>query len=620
MADYLGDFVTGETVVLWWNTNAIAGESITRATDGSIRIYKDNSDTQRASSAGITDTEDADTLTGAHRLVIDLSDNTDSGFYAAGSDYAVVLVAATIDGKTINHALGQFSIENRAMNTAAAVRAALGMSSANLDTQLSTIDSNVDSILVDTGTTLQAELDGIQADTEDIQTRLPAALVSGRMDSSVGAMAANTLTASALASDAVTEMQSGLATASAVADVPTVAEFEARTIPSADYFVVTDYTAPDNTGIGDIETKVDALDLVADAIKVTTDKLDDTLEDDAGTFRFTTNALEQAPTGGSAPSAATIRAEIDANSTQLAAILADTSVIGAAGAGLTAVPYNAAWDAEIQSEVTDALNAYDPPTKTELDSGLAALNDLSAAEMRTALGLGSANLDTQLADLPTNAELATALASADDAVLARLGTPAGASIAADIAAIEAQTDDIGTNGAGLTAVPWNAAWDAEVQSEVADALGVYDPPTNAEMVARTILAADYFVTGDYTAPDNAGITAIKAVTDLFTFTSGAVDANVERINGDATAAANLAISAATMVSGNAQAGTLSSTQMSTNLSSSTNDYYTGRTVIFTSGALQYQAAAVEAYNGATKVITFSQRTGAPQAGDGFILV
>lgn len=75
---------------------------------------------------------------------------------------------------------------------------------------------------------------------------------------------------------------------------------------------------------------------------------------------------------------------------------------------------------------------------------------------------------------------------------ARLGAPAGASVSADIAAIEAQTDDIGVAGAGLTGIPWNAAWDVEVQSEVADALAVYDPPTNAEMVARTKLTADYF--------------------------------------------------------------------------------------------------------------------------------
>lgn len=58
------------------------------------------------------------------------------------------------------------------------------------------------------------------------------------------------------------------------------------------------------------------------------------------------------------------------------------------------------------------------------------------------------------------------------AITSVLGTPAGASLAADIAAIEAQTDDIGAAGAGLTALPWNAAWDTEVQSEVDDALVV----------------------------------------------------------------------------------------------------------------------------------------------------
>ena len=53
---------------------------------------------------------------------------------------------------------------------------------------------------------------------------------------------------------------------------------------------------------------------------------------------------------------------------------------------------------------------------------------------------------------------------------ARLGAPAGASVSADVAVIEGQTDDIGVAGAGLTGIPWNAAWDVEVQSEVDDAL------------------------------------------------------------------------------------------------------------------------------------------------------
>lgn len=43
-----------------------------------------------------------------------------------------------------------------------------------------------------------------QADLDDIQTRLPAALVSGRIDASVGAMAANVLTATAINADAIT--------------------------------------------------------------------------------------------------------------------------------------------------------------------------------------------------------------------------------------------------------------------------------------------------------------------------------------------------------------------------------------------------------------------------------
>lgn len=63
-------------------------------------------------------------------------------------------------------------------------------------------------------TTVQAA--AIETDTQDIQSRLPAALVSGRIDASVGAMAANTVTASAIATDAVTEIQSGLATSTGV--------------------------------------------------------------------------------------------------------------------------------------------------------------------------------------------------------------------------------------------------------------------------------------------------------------------------------------------------------------------------------------------------------------------
>jgi len=103
--------------------------------------------------------------------------------------------------------------------TAADIRAAVGLASANLDTQLGDIPTvsefNARTIpSADYATAGQAT--AIETDTQDIQTRLPAALVSGRMDASVGAMASNTLTAAALATDAVTEIQVGLATSSGV--------------------------------------------------------------------------------------------------------------------------------------------------------------------------------------------------------------------------------------------------------------------------------------------------------------------------------------------------------------------------------------------------------------------
>lgn len=55
--------------------------------------------------------------------------------------------------------------------------------------------------------------------------------------------------------------------------------------------------------------------------------------------------------------------------------------IGAAGAGLTGVPWNSAWDAEAESEVTDALNTYDPPTRAELTADVNSLP--TAAENAT---------------------------------------------------------------------------------------------------------------------------------------------------------------------------------------------------------------------------------------------
>lgn len=197
---YLGDFRTGKTVRFAWNSNAVAGESITRATNGTVSVYKDGGTTQ--STTGVSDTEDFDSLTGVHLVAIDTS--SDGTFYSAGSDFLVVLSAATIDGKTINAVLFGFSLENRShlmpttdgrkLDVSAGGEA--GVDWANVGSPTTTLNLS--------GTTVKTATD-VETDTQDIQSRLPAALVSGRIDASVGAMASGVLTATAIAADAITD-------------------------------------------------------------------------------------------------------------------------------------------------------------------------------------------------------------------------------------------------------------------------------------------------------------------------------------------------------------------------------------------------------------------------------
>src|SRR3970282_1651799 len=123
MYPYLGDFNVGATIPFLFPTYDAAGASITitglAVTD--IEVYKGASMTQRASDAGYalidTDGIDLDGITGIHGFTIDTSDNTDAGFYAAGSDYTVVVSAITVDTQTVNFIAGRFSIENRNRKT-----------------------------------------------------------------------------------------------------------------------------------------------------------------------------------------------------------------------------------------------------------------------------------------------------------------------------------------------------------------------------------------------------------------------------------------------------------------------------------------------------------------------
>jgi hypothetical protein len=106
----LGEWEENSTVTFHWNSVDASGVSVTRSTDGALRIYKDSSGTQRSSASGITDTEDFDSVTGLNFCSIDLSDDTDLGFYEAGSKYYVVLIGADLGDGTLNVCIAEFTI------------------------------------------------------------------------------------------------------------------------------------------------------------------------------------------------------------------------------------------------------------------------------------------------------------------------------------------------------------------------------------------------------------------------------------------------------------------------------------------------------------------------------
>ena len=109
MADYFGDFAEDQTVYIPFSTSDSDGAGIARATDGTIRVYKDDGTTEYTSD--ITDSDSFDSHDGINMLKIE----TTNAWYTVGHDYTVVLDGATIDGVAdVNVVIGTFSIENRA--------------------------------------------------------------------------------------------------------------------------------------------------------------------------------------------------------------------------------------------------------------------------------------------------------------------------------------------------------------------------------------------------------------------------------------------------------------------------------------------------------------------------
>lgn len=317
----------GDSITFKFTSRDATGLPTTLSGSPAVSVYKAGSTTE--STSGVTLTADYDSRTGLNSVTITTA--SDGSFYSNASDFDVVITAGTVDGvSVVGEVVGHFRLEAAPLKPTVAGRTLDVSSGGEAGLDWANIGSPTTTVTL-SGTTVKTATD-VETDTADIQSRLPAALVSGRMDASVGAMASAVLTATAIAGDAITaaklasdvttEIQTGLATASAL-----------------------------TTLSGYVDTEVAA-------IKAVTDKLDSAMELDTSVYRFTTNALEQAPTGGSAPTASAIADAVwdEARTGHVTAgtfgNYLDAAISGVSTGGVSAGDIaDAVWD-EVRSEHT----------------------------------------------------------------------------------------------------------------------------------------------------------------------------------------------------------------------------------------------------------------------------
>lgn len=127
------------------------------------------------------------------------------------------------------------------------------------------------------------------------------------------------------------------------------------------------------------------------------------------------------------------------------------------------------------------------------------------------------------------------------------------------------------------------------------------------------------VTGGSFSGNGLSAIATGSGVDLNATTTDSLEVNSTKISGNSTAADRAEQVFLSLVVGAAQTGTLSTTQMSTNLTEATNDHYNGRLLTWVTGVLTGQQTDITDYDGTSKVLTFTATTEAPGDGDAFVI-
>ena len=410
MTKYLGDLAEDQTVTFAFNTH-VSGTPTTLGGTPELSVYKTSNATQVTT--GVTLTVDYDSVTGLNHVAIVTTD----AFYATANDYRVVITTGTVGGNSVvGTVVAEFSIQNR------------------------NIRANV------------VEVNGVAAeaveDGEQLQSTTIATLAS---------QTSFTLTAGSADDDAYNGCMA------VFIDQSTTAQRARCTI--------SDYTGATKT-------------ITLAAAPEFTIATGDTVKIIAVPKQLS----------GHVPQTADHTASV-------AAILADTGTDG-----VVVNDFTTAAKALLQTEANDAIVA------NNLDHLM-----LSAVDTNFATTVHLNSVIGHLADAGTTATFdrtTDSLEAADDDRLVFESS------------LNAIIDAVVTSGVLVN--DFTTAAKALLQTEATDALNAYDPPTNAEMEARTIVAANY-------ATSAAQTTAQNDLTAILEDTGTTIPAQITALNNISTA-------------------------------------------------------------------------------------
>ena len=152
----MSDYTLADTIYLMFTTRAFAsGVPTVLAGSPVVSAYENENLTQIT--AGVTLGVDHDAVAGLNLLTIVA---TGANGFEDGKDYNLVITAGTVGGvSVVGEVVGTFSLGRSAASTVADT----------IVTNLATVDTVVDAILVDTGTTLDAALAVVDATADAIK-------------------------------------------------------------------------------------------------------------------------------------------------------------------------------------------------------------------------------------------------------------------------------------------------------------------------------------------------------------------------------------------------------------------------------------------------------------------